>query len=113
MTVTAALFADYIGGESVDAENPRLILVLGVAKVQVLDFVKSTCTDATDIETSSIPEEVLDLAILKVADELWNQRNIKPRVMEQIDYGGAMLSTTNRDPMLPAYSLLRGYVLPW
>lgn len=111
MAVTAEQFADYIGG--LDFDNPKLILVLSVAESKVYDYIKSTFATPGVPSTSTIPVEIVDLSILKVADELWNQRNKLSTPREQMDFGGGMLSTMNRDPMLPAYSLLRGYVLPW
>lgn len=106
-------FATYIGGDSIDQENPRLLHCLEVAHSKVLFYVKSTCTDKEDLATSTIPEAIVDLAVIKVADELWNQRNVRPTAKEQFDYGSGLMSNTSRDAMLPAYSLLGGYVLPW
>lgn len=113
MTVTVTDFVEFIGGDEEDETNPRLIQCFNVAVVMVHRFIKSTFTVAEDPTTTTIPVVVVDLAILKVADELWNQRNTRGTVKEQMDFGAGLMSNTHRDPMLGAHNLLRGYVKPW
>ena len=113
---TIEQFIAYIGGDADDLTNERLLKCLEVARAMVLNYVKSTCFDleaANPLATSSIPTSITDVAVIKVADELNNQRNTKPSVKEQIDYGAGLMSNTTRDPMLAVYPLLRGYVSPW
>lgn len=116
MSVTVEDFVAYIGGDETDEANLKLALCFSVAKEKVTQHVMSTITDPEAVDplaTSSIPTHILDLAVIKVADELWNQRNIRPNPREQFDFGSGLVSNTSRDPMLAAYPLLNGWVLPW
>lgn len=113
MAVTIEQFVDYIGGTVDDHDDQRIVLCLEVAEIKVHQFVRSTCVDPAILATSSIPTVIVDIAIMKVADELYRQRNITPSPREQIDYGSGVLSNTSRDPMSAAYPVLRGYLLPW
>lgn len=111
--VTLEQFVYFIGGTEDDETDTRLLICLDVATAKVLDYIKGTCVDPTDVTTSSIPTSIVDLSIMKVGDELWNQRNMHPTVREQFDFGSGVASNTSRDPMLAAYPLLKGFVLPW
>lgn len=65
------------------------------------------------VGTTVIPESILDLAVMRVTSNLWNDDGLP--VSTNSFYG---VDTQNvipplRDPMTGAYILLRKWVLPW
>ena len=60
-----------------------------------------------------IPEPIVDLATIKVVNELWAQYATSFRQVQ--DYFSTEQSPviTSRDPMVPALMILRKWVLPW
>lgn len=74
-------------------------------------------TTETFVSHPSIPEAVLDRAVLEVAADLFNRRNAPNGIMNQqfattdgVGYGAVRIA---RDPMAAAYKILARWVLPW
>lgn len=65
-------------------------------------------------DAAYVPDVILDRAFLEVAADLFNRRNAPNGIQNaQFALEGATPMRINRDPMAPAYPLLRRYVLPW
>ena len=105
MTVTVEQVLSYIGANEQDAENVVTAgEVLVVATIMVEKFVGA----------SDVPSEVVDMAVLRLSEELWSQRHTSPTVSSQFyENAPVSLAPKNRDPFLPAYQLLKNWVSPW
>lgn len=114
MAVTVEQFITYIGGDVDDGDTvEKATTVLSVATTLVHDYIRATFVEEGEVLSSHIPQDIIDLAILRVGEVVHRQRTNTPSVMDQFNGVGQTTYPFPNDPMLPAYPLLRGYVLPW
>ena len=89
---------------SVGPEDYDLIEeLLGQAIILVEDYIGDTV----------IPEPIVDLALIKVVNELWAQYSTPFRHVQDTYQTDLSPVITSRDPMVPAYMVLRKWVSPW
>lgn len=96
----------------------QLTTAIGANVNEDLDEVRSTLTHATlmvenYVDGAVVPEPILDLAIIRVAQVLWSTNNIPSRATDSFYETSEAPSPVNRDPMGTAYVILRKWVLPW
>lgn len=105
MPVTTAQLATQVG-TSVTRDAEVLTRTLATANSLVSTYAGS----------ATIPDTVLDEAVLAVAAEVFSQRNAPNGVLNQqypsADGGGLMPVRIGADPLRPAYPLLALYVDP-
>lgn len=63
--------------------------------------------------TLLVPEAILDLAVLRVANSLWEQSNVPSSNGNSFYETDQAPAPPNRDPLLAAYPIIRRYVCPW
>lgn len=104
MAVTVEQVLAFIGADESDVENvEKATMVLEVSNHLIDNFVGD----------SEVPEAILTLATLRLADTLWYQVTLRPGVGESFYENAQTLAPGNRDPFFIAYQLLKNWVLPW
>lgn len=104
MAVTVEQVLVFIGADETDLENvEKATTVLTVSNELITKFVGD----------SEVPEAILVLATLRLAETIWFQTVIRPGAVEQFYENAATAAPNNRDPFMPAYQLLKNWVSPW
>lgn len=116
MTVTSTDLATYVGaGQDEYADLLADCLLEAVALVE--KYLTTGTDDAGQPILASVPEAIQDRAVKEVAADLFNRRNAPNGIVQQqfatTDGYGTTAMRINRDPMAPAYPILRRWVLPW
>ena len=102
MAVSVERFLEYVNANAnTDVDKAREIL--DVATLLVENYVLD----------NEVPEQVLNLAIVRVGDALWNQQHVPSQSGNTYYETEQAPAPTNRDPMTTAYIILRKYVFPW
>jgi len=96
VTVTVTDLLAYVGTGDVTTAAP----VLPVAEALV----------SAHVGTATVPETVLDRAVLEVASELFHRRNA-PSGISQFGAADGSVVRVARDPMVAAYPLLAPWVV--
>lgn len=96
----------------------QLVQAIGADINEHLEEVQRTLTQATlmvqnYVLDSVVPEEIVDLAVLRVAQALWNVNNVPAQSGNSFYETTEAPAPVNRDPMTTAYVILRKWVLPW
>lgn len=82
------------------------------------DEVQGTLTLASTLVSnyvgySDVPEVIVDMAIIKVGVAIWQSNHFRMAIAEGFYENQQTPALPNRDVMMPAYILLRGWVSPW
>ena len=123
MTATTSRLASYVGAQ--ETEYGELLadcLAEAQALVDQFNRKRNPAWDGTDpaVEQyvpSAAPEAVVDRAVIEVGADLFNRRNAPNGIVngQFANYGGDQAAAVriNRDPMAPAYPILRRWVGAW
>lgn len=104
--------------EVLQAVTTRLAAIVGTTSTVGGEFLSSCAEEAIELVdtyagTAVVPAVVMIRAYLEVAADLWHRRTARNGVA---GFEDAEISPSpvriNRDPMTPAYPLLRPYVTP-
>lgn len=102
MTVTVERFSELIGAD-INEDLLEVSDTLIQAQLMVDNYVGP----------NDVPEEIMDLAVVRVAQQLWSVNNIPSRSSDSFYETTDAPAPVNRDPMTTAYVILRRWVLPW
>lgn len=102
MTVTVEQLAEMIGVD-INEDLLEVEQTLEQAELMVANYV-GDCI---------VPEQIVDLAVTRVAQQLWSVNNMPSRSGDNFYETDQAPSPVNRDPMGTAYVILRKWVIPW
>lgn len=96
----------------------QLVQAIGADINDHFEEVQRTLTQATlmvqnYVLDNVVPEEIVDLAVLRVAQALWNVNHVPAQSGNSFYETTEAPAPVNRDPMTTAYVILRKWVLPW
>lgn len=96
----------------------QLIQAIGADINDDFEEVQRTLTQAqlmvqNYVSENVVPQEIVDLAVLRVAQALWNANHVPAQSGNSFYETTEAPAPVNRDPMTTAYVILRKWVLPW